>query len=150
VPANFAHGISKLPVFSWTGGIDPDKDTVYYKVYYGLSNTSLTNESMEIVSAQTCTTATNLSATKQYFWKVAAYIKGLFIDTVESSVQTFTTVDTVPPLLTLTKGKDTIYVGETWTEPGYSCVDGITPDRFSQSNNAFLFSAQLEIISPTI
>lgn len=127
-PLDEAKGIPRLPVFSWKGGIDADKDTVYYKVHYGQTKTSLISTTREIVSAQTCTTTTNLAATKQYYWKVVAYTKGMFPDSIQSSIQSFTTVDTVPPVLTLLGKDTTIYVGNVWTDPGYRCSDGIDGD----------------------
>ncbi|MBN1601037.1 MAG: InlB B-repeat-containing protein [Chitinispirillaceae bacterium] len=91
-PAADAAGVSRTPTFSWTGGTDPDNDTVFFRVIYGSSAAEMTAQT-DIVTSPTVTvhTAKALAANTRYFYQVTGWTKE-YIDTVRSQIGQFTTI----------------------------------------------------------
>ncbi len=89
-PVQGAVNVELKPLFSWTGGSDPDGDVVTFKVYYGTAVGNLT-ETLNADSNTSIQASSNLTAGVQYFWKVTAYSATFPEDSVSSTVTGFTT-----------------------------------------------------------
>jgi uncharacterized repeat protein (TIGR02543 family) len=90
-PADNAVAVDKVPTFVWLGGDDEDGDTVFYRVLYGKTETSLPYKTADSkVKTITIPVADQLDVYTKYYWKIVAFTK-VYPDTVETSIRTFTT-----------------------------------------------------------
>jgi uncharacterized protein (TIGR02145 family)/uncharacterized repeat protein (TIGR02543 family) len=84
--------VSKTPTFSWTGGKDPDNDTVFYSVTYGTSASAM-NAQTDVVTSPSVTLSAvkSLYANTRYFYQVIGWTKE-YNDTIRSQIGQFTTI----------------------------------------------------------
>jgi uncharacterized protein (TIGR02145 family)/uncharacterized repeat protein (TIGR02543 family) len=106
-PTDKAVGVDTLPTFSWTGGDDPDGDSVFYKVFYGTSVNELNQKTNEVIG-KNFTIQEKLKSYTKYYWKVFAYSK-VFSDTSKSTLDSFTTTSA---LITISKSPSSITINE--------------------------------------
>jgi uncharacterized protein (TIGR02145 family)/uncharacterized repeat protein (TIGR02543 family) len=98
-PVNKSVNASTEPTMTWTGGVDSDSDTVYYKVSYGTAENNLVTQSAETKEHSFSVLAPNkLSANSIYYWQIIAYTKQPYIDTVKSEIVSFTTSGNGPSI----------------------------------------------------
>jgi hypothetical protein len=108
-PLDNEAGIDVVPVFSWTGGDDPDGDTVYCRVFYGTSLNDLSLKTSETTGKTvTLSTAEKLKIYTKYYWKVIAYSK-VFPDTSKSALDSFSTKNAA---ISITKAPASLTVNE--------------------------------------
>ncbi|MBN1601945.1 MAG: InlB B-repeat-containing protein [Chitinispirillaceae bacterium] len=98
-PATGAAGVTRSPSFTWSGGIDPDEDSVFYKVVYGTAVDSLTSQTAVFSTLPvTLPSGTILEPKTVYYWRLIAWTR-IYNDTVRSNVVSFTTTGTGPAFL---------------------------------------------------
>jgi uncharacterized protein (TIGR02145 family)/uncharacterized repeat protein (TIGR02543 family) len=114
LPSDKAVGVDTMPTFSWTGGDDPDGDTVYFRVFYGKSISNLNSGTKEVVGkAVAISLPEKLDVYTRYYWKAVAYSK-VFPDTIISITDSFTTIG-VPLSITHFPTSLSINEGDTLT-----------------------------------
>jgi uncharacterized protein (TIGR02145 family)/uncharacterized repeat protein (TIGR02543 family) len=95
-PANNEVGVTRTPLFTWSGGDDPDNDSVFYKVQFGLSQDNLSTQFFELKEKKFAILPEDiLSSATNYHWQVIAYTR-VYNDTSRSAVGQFTTIGTAP------------------------------------------------------
>jgi formylglycine-generating enzyme required for sulfatase activity len=95
-PAN-ADGVTEMPMpvtVSWSGGSDPDGDSVTYKVWYGLTQNKMTQYS-DAGGAHTVQLQ-GLAGNRLYYWNVTGYSVPSPKDSVVSGIRSFGTFNTPP------------------------------------------------------
>lgn len=95
-PADDTNSVITKPAFSWTGGDDPDGDSVLYTLRYGKSENGLDKVISGITGKKTTLTS-GLEAYTRYYWQVIA-ITPVNGDSVLSEIRTFTTIENIPSI----------------------------------------------------
>jgi uncharacterized protein (TIGR02145 family)/uncharacterized repeat protein (TIGR02543 family) len=97
-PASGSTGVTRTPSFSWSGGVDPDGDSVFYRIHYGTTASSLTSQTAVFNSSPAAVPAgTVLEPKTVHYWQLIAWTR-IYNDTVRSSVVSFTTTGTGPAI----------------------------------------------------
>ena len=88
----------RTPAVTWSGGFDPDEDSVFYRVQYGTAAEVLTSQTAVFNASPVTVPATTVLEPKTtYYWQLIAWTN-VFNDTVRSDVMSFTTTGTGPAI----------------------------------------------------
>lgn len=88
LPANGAANAAVQPTFEWTGGDDPDGNTVIYRLFIGSSATTLSAGGSGL-NKKSITPLNPLAGAQKYYWKITATDSDN--ETVESALHSFVT-----------------------------------------------------------
>jgi formylglycine-generating enzyme required for sulfatase activity len=96
-----ADGVTEVPVpvtVSWSGGSDPDGDSVIFKVWYGLTQDKMTGQT--VAGGTRSAQLRGLAENRLYYWKVVGYSVPRPQDSVASEIRSFGTFN-IPPQVAL-------------------------------------------------
>lgn len=115
-PADNAVDVATEAVFTWNGGTDADGDSVYYVVTYGIAENNFTSISSETSKCTLAIPVVNaLAASTRYFWRVIAFTKAPYADTIISDSRVFTTAGIPAKIRAQPQLTDTLFAGATLT-----------------------------------